>query len=61
MQEHPISVPALPDPFDVARADRAAEVTWWRRATDDGVDTAFGRRLRRETGETDWARRAVAS
>lgn len=36
------------DPFDVARAYRSAEVTWWRSATDNGRDTAFGRKLAAE-------------
>jgi hypothetical protein len=34
--------------FDRDRAYRSAEVTWWRAATDDGRDTAFGRRLAAE-------------
>ncbi len=41
--------------FDRVRAYRSAEETWWRRDTDDGRDTAFGRRLAAEQ------RQAVAS
>ncbi len=53
--KHPTTVtdPAT-DTFDRDRADRSAEVRWWRQATDDGRDTAFGRKLAAE-------RRAVQS
>jgi hypothetical protein len=42
---------ASPDPFDRDRAYRSAEVTWWRAWTDDGRDTAFGRKLAAEKAQ----------
>jgi hypothetical protein len=36
------------DDFDRARNYRSAEVTWWLAATDNGRDTAFGRKLAAE-------------
>jgi hypothetical protein len=50
--KHPTTtaVPAT-DPFDLERANRSAEVRWWRQATDDGRDTAFGRKLAAEKAQ----------
>lgn len=47
------STPPQPatDSFDRDRAYRSAEVTWWRAATDDGRDTAFGRKLAAEKAQ----------
>jgi hypothetical protein len=39
------------DSFDLDRADRSAEVRWWRQATDNGRDTAFGRKLAAEKAQ----------
>lgn len=46
-----------PDPFDVDRANRSAEYSWWRPACDDGRDTAFAR-ARRAAGDWDWTKAA---
>ncbi len=47
------------DDFDRRRAHGSAEVTWWRAFTDDGRDTAFGRRLAAELAAEQ--RKAVSS
>lgn len=56
---YPTPTPPAPDPFDVDRANRGAEIAGWRAATDNGRDTAFARAHRAAGSESDWSAPAV--
>lgn len=58
--DYATQAPNRPDPFDVDRANRGAEIAGWLAATDNGADTAFAR-ARRARDEADWTAPAVTS